>query len=145
MEIKTKYHGIIEMDRKDVLQFKNGIPGFLEEKSFVLLPFNTESPFWILQSTNTPELGFIITNPFQFFPTYEFDISENDKEFLQLTSEKDVSVWTILTIKDPFEQSTANLQAPIVINTKNQQAKQIILNDTNYQIKEKLLRETVAK
>ncbi|QGQ48142.1 flagellar assembly protein FliW [Metabacillus sediminilitoris] len=145
MEITTKYHGVIETDEKDILQFQNGIPGFLEEKSFVLLPLETDSAFWILQSTVTPELGFVTVNPFLFFKSYEFDLSENDKQFLSLKSESDVSVWTILNVKDPFEESTANLQAPIILNTKNNQAKQIILNDNRYKTKEKLFKEKVTK
>lgn len=145
MDITTKYHGVIEIDEKDILQFQNGIPGFLEEKSFVLLPLDVDSPFWILQSTSTPELGFVVVNPFQYFTAYEFDLSEGDKALLDLTSEKDVAVWTILNIKDPFEDSTANLQAPIVLNTKNNQAKQIILNDSRYKTKQNLFPEKVVK
>ncbi|OAS85812.1 MULTISPECIES: flagellar assembly protein FliW [Metabacillus] len=145
MKLTTKYHGVIEIEEKDILRFQNGLPGFLDEKSFVLLPLDSDSPFWILQSTETPELGFVTVNPFDFFETYEFDITENDKQLLELTSEKDVTVWTILNVKDPFEDSTANLQAPIVLNTRNNQAKQIILTDTQYITKQKLIPEKVVK
>ena len=145
MEIHTKYHGVIEAEQKDILHFQNGIPGFLEEKSFVLLKLDQESPFYILQSTETVELGFVIVNPFQFFPAYEFDLSDNDKAQLKLLSEQDVAVYTILNVKDPFEHSTANLQAPIVLNTSNNEAKQIILNDSRYQAKQRLFPEKVVK
>ena len=145
MEIRTKYHGVIEIERKDILHFQNGIPGFLEEKSFILLKLDAESPFYILQSTNTVELGFIIVNPFQFFTTYEFDLTDNDKAQLKLESEQDVAVYTILNVKDPFDYSTANLQAPIVLNTRNNEAKQIILNDPRYQTKQRLFPEKVVK
>lgn len=145
MEIRTKYHGVIEAEQEDILHFQNGIPGFLEEKSFILLQLDNESPFNILQSTETAELGFVIVNPFQFFTTYEFDISDNDKAQLKLSSKQDVAVYTILNVKDPFEHSTANLQAPIVINTKNNEAKQIILKDTRYQTKQRLVPEKAVK
>jgi len=145
MEIRTKYHGVIEAEQKDIVHFQIGIPGFLEEKSFIILKLDAESPFYILQSTETVELGFVIVNPFQFFTTYEFDLSDNEKAQLKLTSEKDVAVYTILNVKDPFEDSTANLQAPIVLNTKNNEAKQIILNDTRYLTKQRLFPENVVK
>jgi len=145
MEIHTKYHGVIEAEQKDILHFQNGIPGFLEVKSFVLLKLDQESPFYILQSTETAELAFVVVNPFQFFTTYEFDLSDNDKEQLKLTSEQDVAVYTILNVKDPFEHSTANLQAPVVLNTRNNEAKQIILNDPRYQTKQRLFPEKVVK
>ncbi|MDQ0231455.1 flagellar assembly protein FliW [Metabacillus malikii] len=145
MKISTKYHGNIEVSESDIVTFENGIPGFLDEKSFVLLPLDDESPFTILQSTITAELGFIIVNPFIFFPTYEFELSDNEKQLLNLTSEKDVNVFTILNIKDPFQQSTANLQAPIILNTKNNKAKQIILNDARYKTKHTLIQENIGK
>jgi len=145
MEICTKYHGVIEAEQKDIVHFQNGIPGFLEEKSFIILKLDAASPFYILQSTETTELGFVIMNSFQFFTTYEFDISDNDKGQLKLESEQDVAVYTILNVKDPFEQSTANLKAPIVLNTKNNEAKQIILNDPRYQTKQRLFPEKAVK
>jgi len=145
MEIHTKYHGVIEAEQKDIVNFQNGIPGFLEEKSFIILKLDAESPFYILQSTETAELGFVIMNPFQFFTTYEFDLSDNDKAQLKMESEQDVAVYTIINVKDPFEQSTANLQAPIVLNTKSNEAKQIILNDPHYQTKQRLFPENAVK
>jgi len=145
MEIRTKYHEVIEVEQKDILHFQNGIPGFIEEKSFILLKLDAESPFYILQSTETAELGFVIVNPFQFFKTYEFVLSDNEKAQLKLESEQDVAVYTILNVKDPFEHSTANLQAPIVLNTKNNEAKQIILNDPRYQTKQRLFSEKAVK
>lgn len=145
MEIRTKYHGVIEAEQNDILHFQNGIPGFLDEKSFILLKLDQDSPFYILQSTETAELGFVIVNPFQFFTTYEFDLSDNDKTQLKLTSEQDVAIYTILNVKDPFEHSTANLQAPIVLNTKNNEAKQIILNNPRYQTKQSLFSEKAMK
>ncbi|WP_338788289.1 flagellar assembly protein FliW [Metabacillus sp. FJAT-53654] len=145
MKLTTKYHGVIEIGEKDILRFQNGLPGFLDEKLFVLLPLEVDSPFWILQSTETAELGFVTVNPFDYFETYEFEITKNDKQLLDLTSKNDVTVWTILNVKDPFEDSTANLQAPIVLNTRNNQAKQIILTDTQYITKQKLIPEKVVK
>ena len=145
MEIRTKYHGVIEAEQNDILHFQNGIPGFLEEKSFILLKLDGESPFIILQSAETAELGFVIVNPFQFFTTYEFDLTDNDKDQLKLTSEQDVAVYTILNVKDPFELTTANLQAPVVVNSRNNEAKQIILNDPRYQAKQRLFPEKAVK
>ena len=145
MDIKTKYHGIVEIEDKDIFHFQKGLPGFNEENFFILLPLDLESPFWILQSTETEELGFVTTNPFEFFPHYELDLSENDKSVLSLESEEDVTVLIILNIKDPFNQSTANLKAPIILNTKNNHAKQIILNDYHYETKQKMFPEMIKK
>ncbi|MBM7606242.1 flagellar assembly factor FliW [Metabacillus crassostreae] len=145
MNVETKYHGVIEVLEKEIIHFQSGIPGFQGEKSFVLLQLEEDSPFWILQSMTTSQLGFVTVEPFQYFTTYEFEISENDRSNLSLKSEKDVAIWVFLTIKEPFIESTANLQAPIIINSNNRQAKQIILNDSNYKTRERLFPEEIEK
>lgn len=136
MKINTKYHGEIELNEKDIVHFANGIPGFLEEKKFVVLPLaNDDSPLHILQSVETAQLAFVTTNPFAFFKDYDFELSSGDVENLKIQADKDVIVLVILTVKDPFEESTANLQAPVIINSKHQLGKQVLLNDRTYRTK----------
>ncbi|WP_368657972.1 flagellar assembly protein FliW [Metabacillus halosaccharovorans] len=138
MILQTKYHGEVEITSDEKIHFVNGLPGFAEEKSFVLLPLEKESPYYILQSTQTANLGFVVVNPFLFNKEYEFEISESDKELLELTDENDVAVWGIMTLRESFEESTINLLAPIIINQSNRKAKQIVLNDQKLTTKYKL-------
>ncbi|MED4454450.1 flagellar assembly protein FliW [Metabacillus fastidiosus] len=145
MIIQTKYHGEIDVKETAVIKFDNGIPGFGDEKGFLLLPLEQDSPFLILQSVQTAELGFVVVNPFQFIADYEFDLSEADKEALEIESEKDVEVYAILTVKEQFEETTANLQAPIILNRSGKKAKQIILNDQKYSIKCNIFAQTQQK
>ncbi|WP_203363290.1 flagellar assembly protein FliW [Bacillus sp. REN10] len=135
MIIETKYHGQVEINQEDVWTFNQGIPGFADEKQFTLLAFPDNDVFFVLQSTSTPELGFVVTNPFAFFPEYDIQLDEAVVEALQLEKAEEAAVYTILTVKEPFEQTTANLQAPIILNTTNKQAKQVILNDNRYHIR----------
>ncbi len=135
MKIDTKYHGKIEVKEEEFLVFEQGIPGFSEEKQFVLLPFPENEWFEILQSTTTPQIGFVVTNPFLFFKEYDFELDENSLSLLGSPSEKDIKVLSVLTIKDSLKDSTANLQAPVIINLKNNKSKQVILNNSTYQTK----------
>lgn len=144
MNLDTKYHGIIEVEENDFIYFENGIPGFLEEKNFILLPLEKESPFFIMQSKVTPELGFVVVNPFLFFQDYEFELSSNDKDALSITKEEELQILSILTIKDPFSETTANLQAPVIINHNNKFAKQITLHE-NYKTKHKIFHNNTVK
>ena len=115
MKISTKFHGEIEISDADIFTFESGIPGFLDEKKFTLLPLD-ETPFFVLQSVTTKEVAFIMMNPFDIFPTYEIDLSQDVLDDLHIESEQDVAVFVILTVRDPFEASTANLQAPVILN-----------------------------
>ena len=138
MIIETKYHGKIQVDENDVIIFEHGIPGFLNESRFMLLPFSDDSLFVIMQSLETPHLGFVLTNPFHFFKEYNIELPEYIVEELKITTEKDVAIYTILTVQDPFEKTTANLQAPIVINVNKKLGKQFIISNTSYTTRHQL-------
>ncbi|MFE7817098.1 flagellar assembly protein FliW [Priestia megaterium] len=138
MKISTSYHGDIEIDNQQTLTFNQGIPGFLEETEFVILPLPEAEAFQVLQSTQTKELAFIITDPFQFFLDYDFQLEPQEIEKLQLQQAEDAAVYVLLTMSDSVEKITANLQAPVIINTKQQLAKQVILMNTAYEAKHRL-------
>ena len=138
MKISTSYHGDIEIDNQQTLTFNQGIPGFLEETEFVILPLPEAEAFQVLQSIQTKELAFIITDPFQFFLDYDFHLEPQEIEKLQLQQAEDAAVYVLLTMSNSVEKITANLQAPVIINTKKQLAKQVILMNTAYETKHRL-------
>jgi len=139
--IQTKYHGDVEINKESILHFEKGIPGFEDEKEFVILPLSEDQTFAVMQSVNTPYIAFVVTSPFNFFKNYDFNLEEATVEELELKTEEDVVVYSILTVEDPFENTTANLQAPVIINTSNMKAKQVILNDGQYKTKHPIFRK----
>ncbi|MGP4073868.1 flagellar assembly protein FliW [Piscibacillus sp. B03] len=135
MKITTLYFGEIEVNDQDVLTFESGLPGFQEHKQFVLLDLEGNPAFKVLQSLKQENLAFIVTNPFLIEAKYEFELEEASKQQLKLEEPNDVQVWNIVTVQDPFEQSTVNLKGPIVINAKKNLAKQLLLSESNYSTK----------
>lgn len=144
MKINTKYHGEIEIEDKAIIQFEEGIPSFEDEKQFVIIPLDEDSPFLILQSATTPNLGFVIINPFDYFTDYTVDLSDSTIQKLKIESEDQVAIYTILTVQEPFENTTTNLSGPIVINVKDQLGKQIILNNEKYTTKHHIIKTPTA-
>ena len=123
------------------ITFKEGIPAFEEYKNYQIeLNEDNENPFHKLQSLEEPELSFIVIDPFTFKTDYDFNLTESTIEKLDISQEKDVAVYTIVNIEDEdYNNMTANLLAPIIINTTKRLAKQIILNDTDYTTKHKII------
>jgi len=134
--INTARFGEIEIEEEKIIMFPAGIPAFEEEKEFVIIPYDEESPFVFLQSLQTAELAFLMTSPFVFFPEYQFEIDDESIEALGIEKEEDLLIYALLTLpgKD-IKQMTANLLAPIVINQQNHRAKQIILEKSEYKTK----------
>ncbi|WP_394218436.1 flagellar assembly protein FliW [Halobacillus trueperi] len=136
MKIETKYFGAMEIEKKDCIEFPAGLPGFESYHSFVLLPVDELGTYFALQSVKEAGISLIVTNPYQFYKDYEFDIDEED---LGIERPEDVAVYNVVTLRDPFENSTLNLQAPIVMNMGEGTAKQLILNQPEYKTKHPLI------
>lgn len=139
MQVETKYHGKINIVEEKVITFAQGIPGFPDEERFVVLPLEDDETLQILQSVHTPELGFVVINPFTYFPDYDFTLEDQFVAALQIEQPEDLLIYSILTVHDPFVDTTANLQAPVIINTRNHQGKQVILNTDKYTTRHKIL------
>lgn len=135
MKIKTAYMGEVEVDPSTIIIFEHGIPGFEEERDFVLLPIENNDAFHVLQSTQTEALTFIVTNPYTITTNYNFELDEATIHALQIKDEKEVAVFAIVSLKETIAQSTLNLKAPIILNTTNKIAKQVILNNEEYAIR----------
>ncbi len=129
MNIETKYFGSMEVEEEKVIRFEKGLPGFQDEKAFVLIDFPDNPVFQILQSTTTPPVAFVVTSPYHFKKEYAFDLAEQVKEELGITKSEQVNVLSILTLREPFVESTINLQAPLIINANSLVGQQIILSD----------------
>ncbi|WP_252502384.1 flagellar assembly protein FliW [Sporosarcina sp. Marseille-Q4943] len=145
MHIQTKFHGDIKINSDQIWNFPKGIPGFEEEKEFVLLPIAGNDMFQVLQSSNTPSVAFIVTNPYTLVDDYSFDIDEPTVELLNIEKPEDVFVLGILTLKQPFETSTINLQAPLIFQMNNRTARQMIINDNRFASRHTIGRSKEAK
>lgn len=135
MKIQTAYFGEVEIDQTNILNFHHGLPGFEDEKNFIVLPLEENSVFQVLQSVQKAALAFIITNPYDITAEYSFDLEEAITHALEIKDEKEVAVFAIVSLKESIPRSTVNLKAPIVLNTTNKRAKQVILNNEEYAIR----------
>jgi len=133
MELETKYFSKINYEQEDILTFSEGLFGFQEYKSFLVLPFDQENNTLVcLQSTQEVSIAFVLMNPYHFLPNYIVDLSKKDIAQLDISKDQDVLIYTICVMKDDMAASTTNLKCPLVINMKTCQAKQLILEDSTY-------------
>lgn len=138
MKIETKYHGELNISEKDLILFRNGIPGFPQYSNYIIIPLGEDTPFSVLQSTENKDLAFVIAVPFPFYKDYEFDMEDHVIKQLNIQKEEDIQVYSIVTLGEKIETSTVNLQAPLVINFKNKSGKQLVLNTDKYHTKHAL-------
>ncbi|MDY0393234.1 flagellar assembly protein FliW [Virgibacillus halophilus] len=135
MEVETKYFGKLSVDNEKVIHFPHGIPGFLDEKQFVLLDLPGNPVFQVLQSVHTRTIAFVVTNPYHFYEGYEFELDDSILNQLQLKEKQDIVIYSIVTLQNKLADSTLNLRAPIIVSAKNRLAKQYIIDDGNHPVK----------
>ena len=141
MKYKTARFGLVDIENEDIFLFPEALYGFDQEKEFALLPLdaNIDSPMEWLQSLRTPELAFIVTDPFLFVPQYKMVLNDVEKHQLKIKTTESVLVRVIVTIPKIHSEMTANLVAPLVINEKKHLAKQIVLTSAEYDTKHLLM------
>lgn len=136
MQVQTALLGELNIEETDIIAFPEAIPGFPEEKGFILIPLDEESPFYYLQSVKTKELCLIIANPFIFFPKYEFKLDAETISKLEIDEKQpNIAIYTILTISEDFKKTTANLLGPVIININNKKGLQFISQNNDYNTK----------
>lgn len=140
--MNTKYFGEIDVKEEALLTFEPGLFGFEENTKYALLSFlseegkSTEDFLMCLQSTEDPQLAFIMVNPYYIFPDYDpYQISESEFKELELEETTKHTVYCIAVIRDSFEESTVNLKCPVFINLETKKARQYILADSGYSMR----------
>lgn len=144
MKIQTTRFGEIEVEDSQLITFIKGIPGFEEDKKFVLIPADEkgESPFFFLQSIDTADISFVLLDTFSFFKEYDVNLEDSVIEKLEIEKPEDVIVLTTVTVKGDLERATTNLKAPLVINHHKQLGMQIVLDQKQYMIKQPLFQNS---
>ena len=142
MLINSKHFGEIEIEEEKILNFVDGIPGLNNLTEYVIIDNeDADIPFKWLQSVEDEDVTFVILNPFIFKPDYDFEINESTIAKLEIEDEKDIIVYSIVVVPEDITKMTTNLAAPIIINSTNKKAKQVILEGDKYSIKHYILDE----
>ncbi|ALS24480.1 MULTISPECIES: flagellar assembly protein FliW [Paenibacillus] len=139
MMVSTLQFGQIVVEEDHIITFPQGLPGFEEYRQYVILQSEADEPFSFMQSVDNHNLSFVITNPFLFYPSYEFQLPESVEEELGIKDAKDLMIWSIITVSSDIENITINLLAPVIINMATKIGKQVILHNTPYKTKHRLV------
>ena len=144
MLIKTTRFGEIEVDENLIFDFVSPIVGFDEAKYFILVENDNNNIFRWLQSTEYPELAFPVSTASNFKIDYNFEIDDQTVAILDLKSVEEVLTLNIVSIPAGApHKSTINLLAPVIINKRTKKALQMILNGSEYLVKQELFPQGV--
>lgn len=137
MKVNTRLFGEIEVDDSKIITFTTGIMGFEEYKKYTLI-YNADkfgNIKW-LQCLDKPDLAFTVIDPMDVVAEYNPVV---DDEILgqlgEVETDEDYFILVIVTVPSDLTKMTANLKAPVIINTKTRKANQIIVNNDDYAVR----------
>lgn len=141
----TKY-GEVNLREDRLISFPKGVLGFGECTVFGLsaLPNTEESPLLVLQCINDPTITFLVGAP----EVLGLDIDPADRQQALSDSSMppaDTQFMLILNMK-PFGREeetdsyylTANLRAPLLIDTVSRLGQQVVLHNKEYSTQQKI-------
>ncbi len=141
MHINSRVFGEIDIDDDKIIRFEDGVIGFEEYHNYALIydeekRKNTKGGIMWLQCMDEPELAFPVADPLHIYPGYNPVVED---EWLAPIGEfkdvDDIFLLSILTVPSDITKVTANLKAPLIINTVTRRACQTIVNNEEYEIK----------
>ena len=122
-----------------VLRFVRPMPGFADAGEFALVQLDDDGVLCALRSVADPDLRFLVVPPQVFFPDYAPELPDAVVAELGIARAEDVLVLVVLNAGTGLADTTANLLAPIVVDTVSRRAAQVILDDVDLPIRAALL------
>jgi len=138
MNVQTTRFGVVDLDERRIISFPAGLLGFSSYKRFALLQPDEDGVFFWLQSLESPELAFVVTDPTMWIKDYEASIRREQMDELALDKLESAQVFVI--VNKYGSALTANLQGPLVINLSNQKAMQLVLADKRWTTRHEIVR-----
>ncbi len=139
MIINSLRFGPLEVPDDKVISMERPILGFEALQRFCLVEMEDLAPFHWLQSTEDPAVAFLVLNPIVFFPDYRIEINSKEIAELEVADVRSVETYVVVTIPENPKEISANLQGPILINTENNRAKQLVLVNSRYAVRHSIL------
>lgn len=94
--------------------------------------------FMKMQSTSDKHISFTLINPF-ILREYDFEVPDNIEQLLGITKNSNLIILNIILLQTPIENSVINFIGPMIFNTDNNKAAQVVLsNSPGYGVAEKI-------
>lgn len=136
-EFESKYFGKISYGPEAVIEFPAGLPGFEQERRFLLIQQPVNRPLAFLQSLNRPELCFVTIPVRVAAPDYSIRLSAEEARLLGIEEGTEAGAGGellclgIVAVEEDGS-ATVNLRAPLVIHWARRLGVQAIPEECGY-------------
>jgi flagellar assembly factor FliW len=113
--IESTRFGALDISDDAVIEFPNGLIG-LGGTRYALIAREESGPFLWLHSVDDPSLAIPVTNPWNFFASFEVEIADAEAERIGVTDPSEAEVLVTVRAGESLGDFRANLRAPILIS-----------------------------
>jgi len=142
MKLNTRHFGEIEVEETKIIDFEEGLPGFPDDKRFILL--ENEEPFCWLQSADDGGNAFILVDAFAVLPDYSPQVEREEFASLGEYRPDEYLIYNIVVLPEDINEMTVNLLAPILINSVTKKGRQVIAKNDDYGVRHFMLKRRGA-
>ncbi|MEO6913681.1 MAG: flagellar assembly protein FliW [Candidatus Baltobacteraceae bacterium] len=133
--------GSFTFSETEVFEFPWGLPGFAHLHRFLALSLPDQQNFIWLQSLDDVTFALPTADPWSIFPDYDPKMPAYATSALELQKPEDFTILGVVVVGKNAEEMTMNLLAPVVMNLKTHRGRQIMLENSNYPVRQPIPRK----
>jgi flagellar assembly factor FliW len=140
LTVNTSRFGDVQVDAAKVITLPRGIIGFPDDRQYVFIKHQPDSPLFWMQSVTNPELAFVVVMPALFKPDYRVPVGPPLLEALGAQTPDEIQIYVLVTVPPGHpEKMTANLKGPLLVNSGSRLGQQVVVDDPDYPVKYPLI------
>jgi len=136
--------GEVTYAESDVINFPWGLPGFPSLRRWLVLCVDSQPAYVWLQSLEDLKVAIPAADPWAIFRDYDPKLPPYAFIALDVKEATDFTLLCVVVVTPHAEELTMNLMAPIVINLRSRNARQVVLDGSAYSVKEPIPRKSPA-
>lgn len=119
--------------RERIIEFRDGLPGFPASRKFVMAQKPEERPFAWMQSISDQGLSFALVDAYAWVNDFTLEVDDDELQEMGSLDPLDYAVYFILRIERRDGRTTlqARTGAPVLVNIRNRQARQVIVSPSS--------------
>jgi flagellar assembly factor FliW len=137
--LESRRFGTVRVTEEAVVRFPEGLPGFEELREFLLLSPPELEPVQFLVSCGDPEISFPILPASLCLEGYAPELESSTLQALEVPEASAPAMYAILTFHHECDRVTANLRAPVLINSSARLGRQVTLMDSTHSLRHVLV------
>lgn len=129
----------------DVIEFPWGLPGFPNLRRWLALTVESQGSFVWFQSIDDVNVALPSADPYFMFEDYDPKLPPYAVAALEITSPSDFTLLCVVVVTDHADQMTMNLFAPVVVNLRTRRARQVVLENSGFSVREPIPRRAQSE